>query len=731
MVRIPGCTGVISRLLAAVLLLATPVFADEPFEWPAAEPSTQGFSPEELDALRDAIADRTQALLVIRNDRLVCEWYAAGREAGDKHGTASLAKAIVGGLSLAVAMDEGRITLDDPAWKFVPQWRDDAVRSQITIRHLGSHTSGIDDSHNREERARGVDQGSYTGWAGDFWRWRNGDQPAPHDAFTISRDRAPVLFEPGSDYQYSNPGIAMLAWCVTASLKDSMHADIRSLLRERVMRPIGVADREWSCGYGLTEEVDGLPLVANWGGGSYTPRAVARIGRLVLRRGDWDGARLLSAEAVDAITQDAGLPGHFGMGWWTNADGHFKELPRDAVWGAGAGHQILLVVPSLGLIVVRNGGALPGDGPERSTRDPLYVHLFQPLMAALTDRHEDEPPGTPMPSGESGVDAQPQPPYPPSSVIKRVEWAPLTDIVRAAAGSDNWPLTWGDDDRLYTAYGDGRGFEPFVPSKLSLGFAAVEGPPDSFRGFNIRSETGEDTGDDVRGRKASGLLMLDGTLYVLVRNAGNAQLGWSDDHARTWRWAGWKLTTSFGCPTFINYGRDYSGAPDPFVYIVSSDSDSAYEPADRMVLARAPRDRLRDADAWEYFERPGADGRPVWTVDVAERGSIFDHPARCYRGGLTWNAGLKRYLWCQVFPESTDSRGPRFQGGFGIFDAPQPWGPWTTAYFTNNWDTGPGESSSFPARWISENGLTAHLVFSGNDHFCVRQARFVPADPPE
>ena len=39
-------------------------------------------------------------------------------------------------------------------------------------------------------------------------------------------------------------------------------------------------------------------------------------------------------------------------------------------------------------------------------------------------------------------------------------------IVRKALDSDNWPITWGDDDQLYTAYGDGRGFEPFVKTKL-------------------------------------------------------------------------------------------------------------------------------------------------------------------------------------------------------------------------------------------------------------------------
>ena len=47
------------------------------------------------------------------------------------------------------------------------------------------------------------------------------------------------------------------------------------------------------------------------------------------------------------------------------------------------------------------------------------------------------------------------------------------DIKRAAIDSDNWPLTWGDDDAQYTSYGDGFGLEPHVEKKLGMGFARI------------------------------------------------------------------------------------------------------------------------------------------------------------------------------------------------------------------------------------------------------------------
>ncbi len=312
-------------------------------------------------------------------------------------------------------------------------------------------------------------------------------------------------------------------------------------------------------------------------------------------------------------------------------------------------------------------------------------------------------------------------PYPRSSVITGVRWAPPETIVRKAKGSDNWPLTWADDDAMYTAYGDGWGFVPQVDEKLSLGLARIEGDPQGFRGVNLRSATGQRIGQGAHGEKASGLLMVDGVLYLWVRNASNSQLGWSRDHGQTWTWSDWKFVTSFGCPTFLNFGQNYGGARDDFVYVYSHDHDSAYQPADDMVLARVPKSRITDRSAYEFFVGISA-GHPKWTSDIVDRGSVFTHPGECYRSGITYNAGIRRYLWCQIDPDTTHPQGTRFEGGFRIYDAPEPWGPWTTVYATEHWDVGPGETSCFPTKWMSEDGKTLHLVFSGDDHFAVRQA---------
>lgn len=351
-----------------------------------------------------------------------------------------------------------------------------------------------------------------------------------------------------------------------------------------------------------------------------------------------------------------------------------------------------------------------GERPRRA-RWPFAAVFTALAVAALANV---------SPDGHDG------PAQPPSPVIAQMEWAPEWSIVRRAPGSDTWPVTWGDNGALYTAYADGRGFRPFVERKLSQGLARVRGGPASPRGHNLRAPTFERRGDGPSGEKTSSLLMIDGTLYAFIRNAnGNGRhcrIGWSGDRGKTWQWAAWRFRR-FGYCVFLNFGRDYAGARDDYVYVYSPDSPSAYRPADHMILMRVPKDELRHKARYEFFAGQGDDGTPRWTDDVAQRRPVFSNPGNCLRSSVTYNPGIQRYLWWQQLPGSIEGIDTRFEGGFAVYDAPEPWGPWTTAYHTERWDVGPGETGTFPSKWIRDGGRTLHLVFSGDDHFSIRRAR--------
>lgn len=347
---------------------------------------------------------------------------------------------------------------------------------------------------------------------------------------------------------------------------------------------------------------------------------------------------------------------------------------------------MFVAIPSLDLIVVRNGDALSRGEPFWT---PIYKQVLEPLMAAVVERG----------------------PVPPSRVIRRAEFAP--EIRRAAIDSDNWPLTWGADGAQYTSYGDGFGFEPRVERKLGMGFARVLGPAGSFRGENLRSG-GERVGDGAKSPKASGIVMVGGVLYLWVRNVGNAEIWRSRDRGKTWE-RGPRFEESFGAPSFLNFGRDYAGARDGFVYTYSQDGPSAYESDNRLILARAPVDRLMERGAWDFFERLDA-GRPVWTRDIARRGAVLAYPGHVQRSDAVYNRGLKRYLLALAYDHA---------GGWGLFDAPEPWGPWTQVPM--EWDVAGTHGYRLPAAWIAPDGRSMTLVFSGvkpNDAFCTREVRF-------
>jgi CubicO group peptidase (beta-lactamase class C family) len=657
----------IKRLYTLTFLLCAPALAADVWpekDWATATPASQGLSAAGLDEAA-AYAEKYGggSGCVIRHGHVVKEWGSATTRWDIKSAT----KGSLGATTLGLAVDAGLVKLDDLAQKHYPAIgtekpeNDKDWLKEITVRHLATMTAGFDDG------------------------------------------RPPKLvYRPGTKGIYSNDTSNMLAELLTLKYGE----DLSAVFKRQVMDPIGVPPDEWRwrANQFRAKSMNDLASREFASGLTITHRALARIGYLYLRDGRWKDKQIVSKEYIRTATTPTKLPApfpYYAFYWGSNALGTYAGTPKDAYWALGLGDSFVLVCPSLDIVAVRLGlgnkkSQLPGGDDDWGKRVEGFFRL-------VVNAVEGKPPASP--------------------VIKEVRWAPAETIIRMAKGSDNWPTTWADDDVLYTAYGDGWGFDPRRPEKLSLGFAKITGTPPAITAINIPSPTGEQKGDGAKGQKASGLLSVDGILYMWVRNAGNAQLAWSTDRGKIWAWADWKMTTSFGSPTFLNFGKDYAGARDGFVYIYSLDADGAYEPADRMVLARVPKDRINVQDAYEFF-RGLSEGKPQWTKDVKERGAVLAEPGKCYRSMVTYNGGLKRYLWCVTRPDKEKKN----SYGLAIYDAPEPWGPWTASYVAERWDVDAGESAGFPSKWMSADGKTLHLVFAGGDAFCVRKAEIVPRD---
>lgn len=325
-------------------------------------------------------------------------------------------------------------------------------------------------------------------------------------------------------------------------------------------------------------------------------------------------------------------------------------------------------------------------------------------------------------------------PYPPSQW--QLTWE--TNLVRLRPGAgDNWPMTWVSNDVQITSWGDGEGFQPGKP-RLSLGLARLFGNPPELRGENFASTIDTPEGGGSRAIKTSGLLMVDGVLYLWVRNYRppgsddfrHAQLFWSADGGAHWNWASWYFAETFGCPEFVQFGPNYTGARDGFVYIVSQDNNSAYGYSPDIVMARVRKDKVADRSSYEFFTGLGTDSAPRFSADLESRKPIFTDPNGTQRIAITHDAGFQRYLL------TTSHRPPRstamHTAALGVFEALEPWGPWRTLYYDDHWSgTNRTYHHKFPTKWMSADGLTLWLVYSGLDGsdytLCVRKAKLEKA----
>ena len=317
-------------------------------------------------------------------------------------------------------------------------------------------------------------------------------------------------------------------------------------------------------------------------------------------------------------------------------------------------------------------------------------------------------------------------PYPASKVFTSLTWASVGSITTAAAGSDGWAMSWADDDNIYSVYGDGFGWEPLLGSKLGLGFVSITGTGASYSGTNIHPSDGEQIGDGRSSKKGSGMLYVNGKLYMMVRNADGTgggtqcQLAWSTNYGVNWTFASWKFT-NLGYCALINYGKNYALNSDGYVYMYSPNNNSAYNEANSALLLRVLKGSIETQGAWQYFSGLDSAGDPTWSSSSASASSVFNFTGGVNRIDATIHPNTGRVLLV--------TRSRAMAGGldqFSIYEAPFPWGPWATVYYVTGalnggWDTDPGESAHIPSKWIASDGNSFYLAFSGGDQFSVRQ----------
>jgi CubicO group peptidase (beta-lactamase class C family) len=272
-------------------------------------------------------------------------------------------------------VDEDRVKLDDPVEKYLPEFKDQwlAVEQDrdhvllrkparpITVRNILSHTSGLPFKSALEEPT--LDQ-------------------LPLRVAVRSYAMTPLLFEPGSKYQYSNAGINTAGRII--EVVSGMPYE--EFLQKRLFDPLGMKDttfrptedqlarlaksyRPNAAGTGLEETTitqlryplgdrRRQPMPA--GGLFSTAGDLGRFCRMVLNGGVFEGKRYLSEAAVAAMTSkqtgDA-VKDDYGLGWSTGG----------GTFGHGGAYATNMTIdPKRGLVMVflvQHAG-FPGKGGE-------------------------------------------------------------------------------------------------------------------------------------------------------------------------------------------------------------------------------------------------------------------------------------------------------------------------------------------------------------------------------
>jgi hypothetical protein len=316
---------------------------------------------------------------------------------------------------------------------------------------------------------------------------------------------------------------------------------------------------------------------------------------------------------------------------------------------------------------------------------------------------------------------EPLPPYKHSNVIDNIvfDWS---SHIKLAPGSDNWPITWADDGHQYTSWGDGGGFDGSnSDGRVSLGVARIEGDADSYKAFNVWGGKMPEHPSQFGG-KSYGIISIDSVLYKWVSPGSNAQayiesrLYISKDHGATWIPADWAYDRADGIvnPTFCQYGKGYQGARDNYVYIYANHiKDSSTLDVQRpgeVALMRVSETSLLNRAEYEYFTGLDKTGSPLWSNKFDEHKPVFtDANGVGWNLSVSYNAGLKRYL---LMTEHSQS----FDANIGIFDAPEPWGPWSTVYYGKFGSSDFDASTfyyNFSNKWLSNDGLRFVMLFTG------------------
>jgi CubicO group peptidase (beta-lactamase class C family) len=346
-------------LLASLLLLVAflPAAAQAPAlyfppltgnTWASTSPASLGWCQPQLDSLL-AFAGRkgTRSLLILKDGRLVVEQYYGTYTADSAHYWASAGKSLTATL-VGLAQQDGQLSLNDSTSKYLGRWTSAPGPQQrrILIRHQLTMTTGLDDT-----------------------------PPAACENESTTPNCLLYLAPPGTRWAY--------------------HTGPYRTLQDVLVQASGATSINQYTSQRLTSRIG---MTGQWANSVFYSRArsMARFGLFILARGAWNGTQILDTAYFRRMTTPSQtLNRSYGYLWWLNGQSSYKlpgpqqatfpgyftpAAPADMVAALGKNDQKIYVVPSLGLVVVRQGRSA---GPRTLAVSSFDNELWTKIMVVL------------------------------------------------------------------------------------------------------------------------------------------------------------------------------------------------------------------------------------------------------------------------------------------------------------------------------------------------------------
>lgn len=305
-----------------------------PFPYGNKEPKDTAFSNINYSKLKKAVdgafdktsgrIKRTRAVVVLYKDKLIAEKYDTGFTKDSKILGWSMTKSITSS-AFGVLAKQGKIDIYKPAP--VTEWKNDE-RKNITLNDLLHMNSGLE-------------------WEEDYSTICDATKMLfqAEDMGKVQLEK-PAQFKPNTHWYYSSGTTNLLSLILRRQFKTQQ--EYLDFWYSAVIDKIGMNSMI------VEQDMSGTFVGSSYGWA--TPRDWSKFGLLYLKKGNWNGEQILDESWVKyTATPTNTSGGKYGAQFWLNAGGKFPDVPRDMFYCSGYQGQMVAIIPSLEMVIVRMG----------------------------------------------------------------------------------------------------------------------------------------------------------------------------------------------------------------------------------------------------------------------------------------------------------------------------------------------------------------------------------------